>query len=276
MGTCLPKQKDLRVTVLSDTYGFHKRINLEGGDVLIHCGNFTRFGLYDEIYDFVTWFAKQPYKYKIFVPGPNEISLDPYKKPQTLQMVQAQNFVENHPDVIYLFERKVTIDKMVFYGLPYTAVGTYVVTPMLKRLGKRHSSSEDIPFDNIAFPNFNSQFAKRILNRIPKGIDVLITNCPPKDIMDLKYKSVRDKDDWRVKSFVNKEPILKSTGCSVLKEYVFKLHPKYMFFGNAGYINQRDEVMSRGINKISGITFINACNLIDAVVLQPIHTEIHR
>jgi 3',5'-cyclic AMP phosphodiesterase CpdA len=43
---------------------------------LIHCGDFTKLGLKDEMVAFITWLKKQPFKYKIVVAGNHDISLD--------------------------------------------------------------------------------------------------------------------------------------------------------------------------------------------------------
>lgn len=59
----------MRITVLSDTHNCHKNINLEPCDILIHCGDATTYGTWEEAYDFFKWFDIQLAYYKIFVPG---------------------------------------------------------------------------------------------------------------------------------------------------------------------------------------------------------------
>jgi len=47
------------------------------GDVLLHCGNFTDLGKYEEVVDFNDWLQTLPYEHKIVIAGNHELSFDP-------------------------------------------------------------------------------------------------------------------------------------------------------------------------------------------------------
>ena len=60
-----------RITGISDTHNKHKQLNgkLPGGDLLIHSGDITSLGRKHEVSDFIKWFGKQDYTYKVFIAG---------------------------------------------------------------------------------------------------------------------------------------------------------------------------------------------------------------
>ncbi|TPX38890.1 hypothetical protein SeMB42_g06560 [Synchytrium endobioticum] len=74
-----PDQKTrghIRFVAISDTHTQHGALEMPDGDVLLHCGDFTYEGLESEITDFMAWITALPYKYKIFIPGNHDLTLD--------------------------------------------------------------------------------------------------------------------------------------------------------------------------------------------------------
>jgi predicted phosphodiesterase len=63
----------MRIVILSDTHGEHRRVRVPQGDVLIHCGDLaTRFLGEDKIgnaKDGLDWLNEQEHKHILFVPG---------------------------------------------------------------------------------------------------------------------------------------------------------------------------------------------------------------
>jgi len=47
------------------------------GDVLLHCGDFTSLGKYEEVTDFNDWLRTLPHQHKIVIAGNHELSFDP-------------------------------------------------------------------------------------------------------------------------------------------------------------------------------------------------------
>lgn len=60
----------MKLTFISDTHTKHRNLVLNGGDLLIHAGDIMNTGLNkNEIINFLSWFADQPYDHKIFIAG---------------------------------------------------------------------------------------------------------------------------------------------------------------------------------------------------------------
>eukprot|EP00812_Abedinium_dasypus_P009153 NODE_2865_length_863_cov_104.242574.p1 GENE.NODE_2865_length_863_cov_104.242574~~NODE_2865_length_863_cov_104.242574.p1 ORF type:complete len:269 (-),score=72.70 NODE_2865_length_863_cov_104.242574:39-845(-) len=67
----------LRFVCISDTHNRHESLPpLPPGDVLVHTGDFTNFGVAAEVEGFATWFATQPHRHKLLVPGNHDMIID--------------------------------------------------------------------------------------------------------------------------------------------------------------------------------------------------------
>jgi hypothetical protein len=62
----------LRLVLISDTHGAHRKVDVPHGDLLIHAGDFTRFGKLEDADDFNAWLGEQPRTRKIVVFGNHE------------------------------------------------------------------------------------------------------------------------------------------------------------------------------------------------------------
>ena len=62
----------LRLVMLSDTHGSHRKLQVPPGDVLIHAGDMTRMGLIEDAEDFNEWLATLPHTHKVVVNGNHE------------------------------------------------------------------------------------------------------------------------------------------------------------------------------------------------------------
>lgn len=97
----------MKIIHISDTHNQHQSlVNLPEADVLIHSGDLTFAGSEDELDDFIDWFVKLPYKYKIFIAGNHDDCL--YKN--ELKKLPA--------NVFYLNNSSINIGGVNFYGLP--------------------------------------------------------------------------------------------------------------------------------------------------------------
>jgi 3',5'-cyclic AMP phosphodiesterase CpdA len=70
----LAPQAPVRLVCISDTHDRHAALPhpLPAGDVLIHCGDATQLGLEEDLRRFAAWFAAQPHRHKLFVPGAHD------------------------------------------------------------------------------------------------------------------------------------------------------------------------------------------------------------
>lgn len=92
---------------LSDTHGEHHELrNLPAADMIIHSGDISFAGSENEVNDFIEWFGKLPYKYKIFIAGNHD---------NFLFGAKIDGLPEN---CFYLCNSSVTIQGIKFYGTP--------------------------------------------------------------------------------------------------------------------------------------------------------------
>lgn len=143
----------MKIVCISDTHGFHNRLKLPKGDVLIHAGDATQIGRVEECLDFIIWFQAQPFRYKLFVPGNHDFGFD------------RESFLRNlmhspNKGVYFLQDSGVEIDGLFFYGTPWV--------PNLE--GWAFYGDELL---------LTLKFAK-----IPDRTNVLITHGPPEGLMD--------------------------------------------------------------------------------------------
>jgi len=66
----------MKIIAISDTHEQHRDLVLPDGDVLVHAGDWTYKGAAPKIDDFLSWFAGQPHKHKVFIAGNHELTLD--------------------------------------------------------------------------------------------------------------------------------------------------------------------------------------------------------
>lgn len=147
----------MRLVILSDTHGFHDRISVPPGDVLIHCGDATAFGTIQEVSAFNVWLGKQPHSYKIFVPGNHDRLFEQISDPRL--------FLTN---ASVLIDEEIVIRKVKIYGSPWQP-----------------------EFCNWAFNLPRGKELEKKWDKIPRDTDVLITHGPPYGILDTVRKSDR-------------------------------------------------------------------------------------
>ena len=69
----------VRMVILSDTHGQHRDVRVPNGDLLIHCGDWTKSSSkpkVEDYQDFVSWMASLPHPTKVVVSGNKEIFMD--------------------------------------------------------------------------------------------------------------------------------------------------------------------------------------------------------
>ena len=144
--------KTMDITVIGDTHGCHRQLDLQPGEMLIHTGDITAYGLEHEFLDFLDWMEAQPFKYKLFVAGNHDLYLQNNKDLVRALIPDGINYLENEV---------VKIKKLKIYGTPAS----------LFQAG-------------MAFNFHPGQEIKKEWDKIPGNIDVLITHMPPKGILD--------------------------------------------------------------------------------------------
>jgi predicted phosphodiesterase len=152
----------MRLVVLSDTHGYHERIGVPDGDVVVHAGDVSMRGTQAEIEAFVPWFRALPHAHKILVAG-------------------------NHD---WLFERRPAAARSMLEGIVYLEDSGIVLA------GRRFYGSPWQPrFFDWAFNLERGAALAAKWDAIPAGTEVLITHGPPGGILDLvRGRHVGDAD----------------------------------------------------------------------------------
>ena len=71
-----PSSLGVRVVLVSDTHGMHRTLDMPDGDILIHGGDFTRFGKREDAVDFNLWLGDLPYAHRFVVLGNPEATAE--------------------------------------------------------------------------------------------------------------------------------------------------------------------------------------------------------
>ena len=141
------------ITFISDTHGLHDRLKLTAGTVLIHAGDITEYGTEDEVADFLYWFSRQPFTYKIFIAGNHDLFLEGCMPAKRKKLIP--------PGIIYLKNSEIEVEGLKIWGSP--------VTPYFLGMALNARQGTEI---------------KKVWNKITADTDILITHGPPKGILD--------------------------------------------------------------------------------------------
>jgi Icc-related predicted phosphoesterase len=143
----------LKFVAISDTHGKHNNLQLPPGDVLIHAGDISGRGNEEEVIDFLNWFDKGDFEYKILIAGNHDFYFE--REPaEQIKKILPKN-------IIYLNDSGTTINNIKIWGSP--------ITPW---------------FYNWAFNRHRGDEIKKHWNLIPADTEILITHGPVHGILD--------------------------------------------------------------------------------------------
>lgn len=160
-------KKNLIIDLLSDTHNRHEKFKCDGGDILIHSGDFTSRGYDHEIEDFMIWFAKQKYSHKIVIPGNHDWDLEKnfdYWKERFAKF-----------GIILLNDSGVILKDM--YGTYNIKVWGSAYTPWFHSWAFNRHRTEAEATDK-------HPWIKPHWDMIPEDTEILITHGPPNKILD--------------------------------------------------------------------------------------------
>ena len=109
----------MKIMFLSDTHGRHLEITELYGelpyvDIIVHSGDCTRYGEFEETDLFMNWFSKQNSKHKVLVAGNHDFVLQ--------QMDRRNWLLANNYGVTYLEDSFININGIGIYGSPWSPV----------------------------------------------------------------------------------------------------------------------------------------------------------
>ena len=142
----------MKFVAISDTHGQHADLELPEADCIIHAGDVSKRGTFSQVQDFLYWFEKLDYKYKIFIAGNHDFCFE--KTPSEAEALILEN-------IIYLNDSGCEIEGIKIWGSP--------VTPW---------------FHDWAFNRERGSEIKQHWDLIPNQVDILITHGPVHGILD--------------------------------------------------------------------------------------------
>jgi len=158
----------MRIWFISDTHNKHGFLDipLEGVDMVIFAGDATIQKSHEmnnnEMRDFLDWFKSLHYKYKIFIAGNHDTSIEH-------GLVTRGDIPEG---IIYLEHESIEIEGIKIFGSPYTP-----------------------KFGTDWAYNVPRNMIKSYWMDIPTDTDILVTHGPPKGILDLTQYDSRSGAD---------------------------------------------------------------------------------
>lgn len=230
----------MKILFLSDTHGHHNQIQIDADtDMIIHAGDASNskdlIENVSEMKDFLDWFEKLQVKYKVFVAGNHDRSIES----------KLINIKKEYKTITYLEHETLVINGLKIFGSPYT-----------KEFGT-----------NWAF-NVKEDVLSDLWDNIEQNTDIIITHSPPKGILDLATKY--SKDENGVRYFEKK--VYEYCGCIKLKNKILEIKPKYHIFG---HIHNNDVNINAGYRIISGHStiFINGTCVTDNIISKDLTSQ---
>jgi len=107
----------MKIAFISDTHNKHEKLNFsseiyEDVDTIIHSGDFSHN--LPQLFEFMEWYSKTPFKNHILIPGNHELCV---QKNEDLFYRACKKY-----DIIGLIDDEVIIDGIKIYGTPWTPV----------------------------------------------------------------------------------------------------------------------------------------------------------
>lgn len=149
----------MKILHISDTHGHHKQIVMPKDiDMIIHTGDASNqrdpYQNEYEMKDFLMWYEKLEVKYKVYIPGNHDTSIEK-------GLVTKFDFTSRF---IYLLNHEyVKIENISIFGSPFTPT-----------------------FGDWSFMKDRVKIS-RVWEQIPEGMDIIAVHGPCKGILDLSY-----------------------------------------------------------------------------------------
>ncbi|TKA68926.1 hypothetical protein B0A55_08467 [Friedmanniomyces simplex] len=168
-----PRTQKIRIVCISDTHNHApgEGYTLPQGDILIHAGDLTNQGSYDELRKAVEWIEKADFGVKVVVAGNHDLSLDEgYElkhaegwRVQPDETERCRELVMQNKSFTYLEHSSICID------VPHKDVS-------LRIFGSPYSPDRGRQNWAFQYPHY---LAEDLWNAIPAETDILVTHTPP-------------------------------------------------------------------------------------------------
>ncbi len=207
----------MRIICISDTHNIHDDLTEDllalGGDnektIIIHAGDISGKGRPPEIIAFLEWFGSLPFKYKVFIAGNHDFGFEMIDGATGEYTDIAQEYKDK--GITYLMDKMVEIEGIKIYGSPWQP-----------------------RFYDWAFNVNRGEAIAQKWEKIPVGLDILVTHGPAFGMLDLTYTGMR-------------------AGCEELYIKIMEVKPRFHICGHIHF--------GYGTRDLDGVTFINAASL---------------
>jgi Icc-related predicted phosphoesterase len=148
----------MKIWHISDTHGYHDLLTIPKDiDLVIHSGDCSNhrdpYNNEPEVRNFINWYKSLPIKYKIYVAGNHDSSIEK-------GLVKAKDFDDYN--IMYLEDDYVHVEGFKIHGSP--------ITPN---------------FGNWSFMKSRDKLDKHWQRSIEDDVDILVVHGPPKGILDV-------------------------------------------------------------------------------------------
>lgn len=219
----------MKIVAISDVHGKWNKIEIPECDLLISAGDYSFTGERHMVRDFHKWLDDQPAHHIISLQGNHERDVE-----RNFQLYKDIALKEC-PSAHFIDEGLIEIEG--------TKIWTSAITPF---------------FCNWAWNRYSGEDIQKHWDRIPAGIDIVVTHGPCYGILDGVERFNGQKCEFEIEH----------CGCPQLLDKVLEIKPKFHI---GGHIHEGYGTYSR-----DGITFINAsiCDKNYRPVNKPIVFEI--
>jgi len=189
----------MRLVAVADTHLFTDDLSVPDGDVFVHAGDLCRSGDLEELTRAAAWVAGLPHRHKVIVAGNHDGAFADH--PEAARAL----FAGCH----YLEDAPLELEGLRFWGSPWQP-----------------------EFNDWAFNLPRGAPLAAVWNKIPRGLDVLITHGPPAGIGDRSGMDAR-------------------AGCADLRARVAEIAPRLHLFG---HIHQDGGLWREGATVYANVT----------------------
>jgi Icc-related predicted phosphoesterase len=155
------QQERLKLVIVSDTHGRHRRVDVPEGDLLIHAGDFTAGGRMSDVDEIDDWLGGFDHERKIVVAGNCDGCCE-----GAADAVRAR-----FTNATYLIDEAVEYRGLTIWGSPWQP-----------------------EFMNLAFNLPRGEALAERWAQMPEDLDILVTHGPPEGILDRTSRGERVGD----------------------------------------------------------------------------------
>ena len=141
----------VKIVAISDTHIKHRDLEIPEGDILIHAGDFSRKGKFEDLIEFNSWLGELPHQHKVVIAGNHDFCFQE-------QPAESLKLLTNG---IYLQDQFIELLGLKIYGSPWQPW-----------------------FFDWAFNLKRGHELKTKWKLIPEDTDILVTHGPPMGILD--------------------------------------------------------------------------------------------